>query len=575
MKQTKQILALILTAVLLVLTLSACNGATGGKLTSDSNGSVLKINLASEPDYLDPALTSSVDGGSLVCNSFAGLFTTDAKNKIVPALVKDYSVSPDELTYTFRLKDGLKWSDGRPLTAADFAYSWQRAANPKTGATYSYLYDAVAHKKDGTLDLSAKGNTFVVRLAAPCAYFLSLCAFPTFYPVPKHAVEKADPSGTNPGKWCSEAGFVTDGAYTLKQWKHNESMIYEKNPYFYNAGKVQVKELQFMLSADNTAAYSAYNAGDLDFCDTVPTDLVASLLHRKDFFKVPTLGTYYVAFNVDSPLFKGMSEKKATTVRHALSVLIDRNYIVKNIGQTGQEVATSFVPSGMQDGTGKPFKSNDAYDYPDRKSTGYFSADYNAKSARAEAVRLLKSVGYKFGKDGKLSTSTPISFDYCINSDSGHQAVAEALQSDWAQIGVHCRIKTEEWNTFLADRRAGKMSVSRDGWVADFDDPITMLDLFTSDSMNNDCLLGRDPSNPAAPYGWDKYDALIREAKSTTDLDRRRDLLHEAETMVMNTYAAVPIYFYNDIYMCKTNVKGIYCTPFNMKYFMYARVEHA
>ena len=573
MKQFKRILCAVLADLMLALTLSACNGATGGKLKSDSDGSVLKINLASEPDYLDPALSSAVDSGTLATNSFVGLFTTDSKGKIVPALVDKYEVSPDGLLYTFHLKKGLRWSDGSPLTAADFEYSWKRAADPNTGAVYSYLYDALARDKKGVIDAKAKGNVFRVRLAAPCAYFLSLCAFPTFYPVPKKAVEKADPERNNPGKWCSEAGFITDGAYTLKEWKHNESMIYEKNPYFYNADKVKVKELQFMLSADSSAAYSAYNAGDLDFCDSIPNDLVAAVQKRPDFFKQDTLGTYYIAFNVDSDLFKGMSAEKATAVRHALSVLIDREYIVKNIGQTGQEIATSFVPPGMSDGNGKIFKSNDEYDYPDKESVGFFPAKYNAAAAKKEAISILKGVGYRFTADGKLSPSTPISFDYAINSDTGHQAIAEALQSDWGQIGVRCRIRTEEWNTFLADRRAGKLAVSRDGWVADFDDPITMLDLFTSDSLNNDCLIGRDPINPAEPRNWGDYDKLIAQAKSTNDMAERVKILHEAEAMVMSTYAAVPIYFYNDVYLCKTNVKGIYCTPFNMKFFMYSRIN--
>lgn len=562
-RRGQQVLSLILAVLLLAGVLAGCNGVTGGSLKSDSDGSVLRINLASEPDYLDPALSSAVDSGTLATNSFTGLFTTDAKGNIVPALVESYEESPDELTYTFKLKDGLKWSDGSPLTAKDFEYSWKRAANPKTGATYSYLFDCFAKKGD-VIDVSSKGNTLVAHLAAPCAYFLDLCAFPTFFPVPAKYVKRADPTGTNPGKWCSEAGFVSNGAYVLKKWNHNESMIYEKNPYYYQANKVHVRELQFMLTADHNAAYSAYNAGDLDFADGPPGDIITSIKNRADFHTKDQLGTYFMSFNVNSPLFKGMSASKATTVRKALCLLIDRPYIVAAIGQTGQKVANSFVPLGMSDGNGGIYRTN--------TKDGYFPTTYNAASARKEARALLESVGYKFGSDGKLASSNPITFDYDINADEGHQAIAETLQSDWAALGITCHIKTEEWNTFIADRKDGKFTASRGGWIADFNDPITMLDLFESKSENNDAQLGKEPGNSAAP-AWGEYDSLIHQIKTTTDMAERVNLMHQAEDMLMSTYAVIPIYYYNSSYLCKTNVKGIYSTLFGMKFFMYAHVD--
>ncbi len=559
----KRIACVVLAVVILALVLTGCNGVTGGSLKSDSDGSVLRINLASEPDYLDPALSSSIDSGTLITNSFTGLFTTNKKGDIVPALVESYEESPDELTYTFKLKDGLKWSDGSPLTTKDFEYAWKRAANPKTGATYSYLFDCFA-KKGNTIDVSAKGNTLVAHLAAPCAYFLDLCAFPTFFPVPAKYVKRADPAGTNPSKWCSEAGFVSNGAYVLKKWNHNESMIYEKNPYFYQAKKVHIKQLQFMLTADHNAAYSAYNAGDLDFADGPPGDIITSIKNRADFHTKDQLGTYFMSFNVNAPMFKGMSDSKATTVRKALALLVDRPYIVAAIGQTGQKVANSFVPLGMSDGNGGIYRKD--------TKDGYFPTTYNAAKARAEARKLLESVGYKFGKDGKLSRSTPITFDYNINADEGHQAIAETLQSDWGAIGVTCHIKTEEWNTFIADRKDGKFTAARGGWIADFNDPITMLDLFESKSENNDAQLGKEPGNPSAP-AWGKYDNLIHQIKTTTDMAKRVDLMHQAEDMLMSTWAVVPIYYYNSSYLCKTNVKGVYSTLFGMKFFMYGHVE--
>lgn len=537
---------------------------------STSDGSTLRINLASEPDKLDPALNTTVDGAALAANSFVGLFTFDKDSNPVPALVSDYTVSDDGLTYTFTLKDGLKWSDGSDLTAADFEYSWKRAADPQTAADYSYLFDVFA--KDGdTINVKADGNTLTAVLAAPCPYFLQLCAFPVFMPVPQAAVEAANADGTNPGAWCSEAGFVSNGAYVCTSWKHNESMVYEKNPYFYDADNVKVEKLEFMLSADDTATFSAYNAGDLDFIDNVPSDEVASVINNADFHVDDQLGNYYVAFNVNDKMFDGMSAEDAATLRHALGILIDRGYIAENIGQTGQKVATAFVPDGMSDGNGRIFREDD-YDYPDADSHGYYTAEYDFDAAKAEATELLESIGYKFNDDGTLSDENPISVEYLINENTAHQAIAEAIQSDWSSIGVDVTIKTEEWDTFLNDRKAGAFSIAREGWIADYDDPINMLEIFTSDSGNNDAQLGKNPENSATP-DWTAYDNLISEIRTTTDNTARVQMLHQAEDMLMDTWAAVPIYFYNDDYMCKTNVTGIYNTKFGTKYFMYATIE--
>ena len=574
----KKLLSLTLAACLFAGTLTGC-GSTDSKKTDApvssqealaSGENTLRLNLASEPKYLDPALNSTVDGGCLAVNSFVGLFTTNSDKEIVPALVDKYEVSDDQLTYTFTLKDGLKWSDGSELTAADFEYAWKRAANPETAADYSYLFDIFAKGKDGEINVKADGNKLTAVLNVPCPYFLELCAFPTFLPVKQEAVEAADKDGSNPGAWAQEAGFVCNGAYTLKSWKHNESMIYERNPYFYDAENVTVDSLQFMLSADQTATFAAYNAGNLDFIESVPNDETAKLLDNKEFYIADQLGTYFVTFNVNAEIFDGKTEEEAATMRKALSLLIDRDYIIENIAQTGQKIATSFVPEGMSDGNGGAFKSSE-YDYPDKDSNGYFSADYDAAKAKDEAVKLLSSVGYKFDDNGMLSPETPISFEYLINEDTGHQAIAEAVQQDWASIGVECSIQTEEWSTFIQDRKAGKFTVARDGWVADYNDPINMLDMWTSKSGNNNAQFGKGTPSSSAP-DWTAYDKLIEEVNNCSDFAKRAELLHEAEDMLMDTWAVCPIYYYNDVYMLKSNISNVTVTVFGMKYFMYAEI---
>ena len=431
---------------------------------------VLKINLASEPAKVDPALNSSVDGACLAVNMFEGLYTYDKDGNLQPALAENTEVSEDGLTYTFTLRDGLKWSDGTDLTAKDFEYSWKRAAAPETGADYGYMFDAIAKTDDGSLDVTASedGKTLTVNLVAPCAYFLDLAAFPAYLPVPQAQVEAAEGWETNPGAWAAEAGFVTNGAYTMTDWKHEESIVLKKNDNYWRADEVTIPEIDLMLSADDTAIFSAYNAGDLDFADTVPTNEIASLKGNEDFHVIDNLGTYYAAFNVNSPIFEGKTVDQAIAMRKAFAILIDRPYIVETVGQTGQKVATSYIPEGMADGNGGVFKVNsDSYTFP--VEDGYYPEEVD-DAAVDEAIALLEYAGYKFDDNGMLSAETPINITYLTNDGTGH-------------IG--------EWNVFLDERKQGNFDFAREGWLADFNDPINMLEMWTTDSGNNDCQFGR------------------------------------------------------------------------------------
>ena len=451
---------------------------------------VLKINLASEPAKVDPALNSSVDGACLAVNMFEGLYTYDAEGQLQPALAENTEVSEDGMTYTFTLRDGLKWSDGTDLTAKDFEYAWKRAAAPETGADYGYMFDAIAHTEDGALDVTASedGKTLTVKLVAPCAYFLDLAAFPAYLPVPQAQVEAAEGWETNPGAWAAEAGFVTNGAYTMTAWTHEESMVLTKNDNYWRADEVTIPEIDLMLSADDTAILSAYNAGNLDFADTVPTNEIASLMGNEDFHVIDNLGTYYAAFNVNSPIFDGKTVDQAIAMRKAFAILIDRPYIVETVGQTGQKVATSYIPAGMADGNGGTFKENGAsYTFP--VEDGYYPEEVQ-DAAVEEAKALLEYAGYKFDGD-KLSAETPINITYLTNDGTGHIGVAQIMQQDFAEIGINMTIDTREWNVFLDERKQGNFDFAREGWLADFNDPINMLEMWTSDSGNNDCQFGR------------------------------------------------------------------------------------
>ncbi|MDO4619866.1 MAG: ABC transporter substrate-binding protein [Lachnospiraceae bacterium] len=458
---------------------------------------VLKINLASEPAKVDPALNSSVDGACLIVNMFDGLYTYNADGQLEPAVAdpeNPYEVSEDGTQYTFHLQEGLKWSDGSALTAGDFEYAWKRAAKDETGADYAYLFtDIFATAEDGTIDVKATDDTtLVATLTAPCAYFLDLAAFPAFFPVPQAAIEAADADGTNPGAWCQEAGFVTNGAYTMTEWTHEESIVLTKNENWRNADKVSIPELNFMLSADDTAIYAAYQGDNLDFADTVPTNEIASIMNNDDFHVVDQLGTYYVAFNVNSSLFEGKTVEQAAAMRKAIALLIDRDYIVENIAQTGQKIATSFIPAGMADSNGGVFKANsDAYTFPVEEEEGYFPAELSDDCIE-EARKLLEFAGYKFTEDGVLSDETPLAITYLINESSAHKLIAEAIQSDLSEVGIDLDIESREWNVFLDERKQGNFDFAREGWIADYNDPINMLEMWTSQSGNNDSQFGKN-----------------------------------------------------------------------------------
>ena len=275
----------------------------------------------------------------------------------------------------------------------------------------------------------------------------------------------------------------------MTAWTHEESIVLTKNDNYYRADEVSIGEIDLMLSADDTAILSAYNAGNLDFADTVPTNEIASLKDSPDFHVIDNLGTYYAAFNVNSPIFEGKTVDQAIAMRKAFAILIDRPYIVETVGQTGQKVATSFIPAGMADGNGGVFKENGgSYTFP--VEDGYYPEEVQDEAVD-EAIALLEYAGYKFDDNGMLSSETPINITYLTNDGTGHIAVAEIMQQDFAEIGITMTIDTREWNVFLDERKQGNFDFAREGWLADFNDPINMLEMWTSASGNNDCQFGR------------------------------------------------------------------------------------
>ncbi|MDO4977919.1 MAG: peptide ABC transporter substrate-binding protein [Eubacteriales bacterium] len=524
--------------------------------------------MSSEPAHLDPALNSSVDGACLAVNSFEGLLRYNANGELENACAESYEVSDDACTYTFTLKDGLKWSNGEPLTAKDFAYSILRAGSPELAADYAYLCEGVfagfTYEEGIPADsvvASEDGKTLTIKLAAPCPYFATLMAFPTFFPVYEASVEATKSAEQPGGTWANDAcdEFVSNGAFKLQSWNHDSDMTYVKNENYWDADTVSIETLNIMLTSDDATAYAAYQAGNLDFIDSVPNDEMKAAMESPEFHIIDQLGTYYCGFNYNSKIYDelGLDEDQATQFRKAIALLIDRQYICDTIGQTGQVPASTFVPAGCSDSNGGEFKNTDYYD----------AANYEANLA--EAKEILASIGLMDSPDAEKVNKT-VAFTYLTNDSEGNVKIAEALQSDLAQVGIDLTIDQQEWNVFLDTRKNGQFDFCREGWVMDYDDPVNMLEMWLTNSGNNDMQFGKDASKK---LDWTKYDQLINDIKSETDLAKRAEKMHEAEDLLMSTWAVIPLYYYNDPYMVKSYVENVYGTALGNKYFYHATIN--
>ncbi len=585
----KKFLALLLVAAMM-LTLVACSG--GKKPVA---GSKIAVCLSSEPDTIDPALNSAVDGATLISHLFSGLakWAQDDSGKLVivadaaKELVEGVANEDGTVTYTYTLRDGLKCSDGKDVTANDFAFAWQRAASEALGADYGYMFEVVDGYGTDKLNVEAvDAKTLKVTLANAISYWNELLAFPTYFPVREDVVANES--------WATEAStYVCNGAYTITKWDHNSVITLEKNPNFVDADKILMEKIEFYLSDDENNMVANFKNGTWQLIDGVPTNEMATL--KKDYpdeYKViGQIGTYYVCWNVNEdilPAGSGLSgaeaEQARAEIRNAISLLFDRNYIVEEIGQAGQVPASSFVAMGMTNPDGTEFYKtaghNDGFD-------GYYNVSKDAvKDNYNQAVEILKKY-YEF--DGAKFTNFP-AMTYLYNTSEGHKAIGEYLQAQLAGIGITMNLENQEWNTFLNTRKEGNYSIARNGWLADYNDPICFLDMWTTASGNNDVQFGKGEHANAAIYSLDltdlgydvkvengtwaeTYDVLIKTIKGCTDNNVRYELMHRAEDLLMSTGCICPIYYYTDTYMISKSVKGFFSNPLGYKYFMYCTVE--
>ncbi len=562
----------------------------------------LNVCLSSEPATLDPALNSSVDGATLCIHLFSGLSKWQQNANGGLELVPDAAVElpagvPNEdgtITYTYTLRDGLKWSDGQDVKASDFVFAWNRCASPALGADYGYMFEVVKGYEEMQTDENAKlaveapdDKTIVVTLNNDVAYWNELLTFPAYFPVREDVVANES--------WATDPStYVGNGAYTMTAWEHNSVITLTKNENYVDADQVTMPVVNFYLSDDANNMLTNFKNGDWQLIDDVPTNEIAALkTEYPDAFQITgQLGTYYVCWNVnedilpaDSGLEGAEAEAARAEIRNAISLLFDRNYICESIAQGGQVPASSFVAMGLTDADGKTeFYENAGHN---DGFVGYYDVSADALQSNYDsAVETLKKY-YAFDESTGKFTNFP-TMTYLYNTSEGHKAIGEYLQSALAGLGITMNLDNQEWNTFLDTRKAGDFSIARNGWLGDYNDPISFLDMWTTSSGNNDCQLGKGANAEVKAYsidltdieGYDlkvengtwaeTYDAVIKAIKTCTDNDKRYALMHKAEDLLMSTGTICPLYYYTDLFMVDPALKGFFSSPLGYKYFMYS-----
>jgi oligopeptide transport system substrate-binding protein len=516
--------------------LTACGGGSEEKAGTNDSAAVestveqtLTFNLGADPKSVDPQLNAATDGGIIINNTFEGLMRTDANGKAQPAGAESVDISDDKLTYTFHLRKDAKWSDGKPVTANDYKYAWLRALDPAVASEYSFqLY----YIKGGQEYFEGKGKredvglkvvddyTFEVTLKAPVAYFMDLVTFYTFMPVRQDMVEQ------KPEGWAKDPKLaISNGPFKISEYKMNDKIILVKNENYRDAANVKLDKIVMTMIVDISTAMTAYDSNEIDVLITVPTpEIPKRQVEDPTFHIVPYLGTYYYIFNVNK------APTNDINVRKALTLAIDREQIVADVAKGGQQPATGFVPTGLVDSQGNDFRAT--------------AGDYGISSTAdvEKAKEYLAKAGYPDGKG-----MAPVELIY--NTSEGHKAIAEAIQEMWKKnLGIKVNLVNQEWAVFQDTRHVGNFEVARAGWIGDYNDPMTFLDLWTTYSGNNDAQWKYSENNK-------KFDKLIENSKVSVGEARDKDL-YAAEKLMMEDLITMPIYYYTGVIMVKEKVKN-------------------
>lgn len=490
--------------------------------------------IASEPETIDPGLISSVDGSTYTNHQFENLMkyaTTGEQyqddpsmlnTKIVNGIAESYTSvanADGTVTYTFTLRDA-NWSDGQPVTANDFVYSWRRLVDPTTASDYGYILDGIVvnatEVNGGSMTPDQLGvaavddKTFQVTLVAECPYFLELCAFASLMPLREDVVSAS-------ATWTDPATIVVNGPYKVTEWVHDSYIKLAKNPEYYDAANVTGPEtITYYLSDSETAILSAYQSGEYDFIENFPTDMVKSLQESGDCYINDYVGTYFLYISA-----KNIPDWR---VRAAITLVIDRQNIVDNVTQANQVPATGLTAAGIKDSAGNNFANTVSADMPTmwawlQANLGdALGLDLNNYDDRCELAEYLMEQAAADGYD------TAKTIYYNFNTSETHQAIAEAVQSDVKSVlGLNLELANQDWNVYTDGLAADTFGLARLGWIADYNDPVTYLELFVNGNSYN--------------YGeWvnDEYTSLIDQAKKLPGGAERDALLYQAEPILFS-----------------------------------------
>ncbi len=504
----KILVALFAALCVLTVVASPLFASDGGKV-------VFRIANAAEPESLDPTQIQGVPEHRIYEALFEGLLIIDPETAGgIPGVAESWDISDDGLTYTFYLRDAV-WSDGVPITAYDVEYSWLRELAPETASPYAWFpsmfiegADDYNSGKAGPEAVQIKAldeKTFQMTLIGPLPYVIGALTHYSFAIVPQHAIERYGSSWTLPGN------FVGNGPYVLKEWSPQDRIVVEKNPLYWDAENVHLDEVIFYPFDDRDTIYNMYLSGQVDWAVNVPSSRLEEIMMRDDYESAPQLSTYYYVIQTTKAPFDD------ARVRKALALAIDKEELVDTVTRGGEIPAVGMVPEmAGYDGLGYP--------------------EYDPDQARS----LLAEAGYPNG----IGFPT---FSLLYNTDETHKAIAEYVQQSWRNnLGINVTLENQEWATYLANRNAGNFDVARAGWVGDYQDPNTFLDMFITGAGMN----GGKYSNP-------EYDALINQAARMPDGPERMATLLAAETiLILEDQALIPFYYYSSQNLIDTDVWG-------------------
>lgn len=482
---------------------------------------IINIGNGGEPKDLDPHIVTGVPEHHILQNIFEPLVSLDPKNlKPVPGSAESWTISKDGKTYTFKLRKNGKWSNGDPVTAHDFVYSWTRLLTPATAAEYAqqgyYIVNGKEFNTGALKDASQLGvkatddHTLVVTLVNPTPFFLSLMYHHSLYPVHKATVEK------HGARWTRPENMVSNGAYKLEKWEMNKVISITANPHYWDKDRLSITQANYFPVEKQDTEEKMFRSGELHVTNEVPLEKIPFWQKDKSgvYNQAPYLGTYFYWVNVK----KAPVDNKL--VRKALALGFDRDRIVKFVTRGGQLPATAFTPPGTAGFTPKPKLPTDL-------------------SRLAEAKELLKKAGYP---DGKGLPEIEILY----NTSDGHKKIAEALQQMWSQnLGVKVKLFNQEWKVYLDTQRAHNFQLSRAGWIGDYNDPNTFLDMFLKGSGLNH-----------AQFDNAAYDKLIADAAKEQNQAKRLAIFQKAEDILLEELPVIPIYTYTRVYLKSKAVEG-------------------